>query len=425
MKYSSTKFSLLFVTLALLAVLFMISTIKADDDDFMPDFKPDKNNHIAKFCGRKFKADMEEDGRELVVTSLSNCSGNRRRFDNNKKNDTQKHDNHDDDDEDDHRANILRFVLSADKIPQFAIRALNTQADAKSNFAARLGFDRIAEVVPPTLDANTTFDITANNVVRVVLLDNDDREGTDAWSEISCNNSTSLSDLLETYNVDTPLVCSTSLTLVNMTNPLFRKMTLQAIITPKQLEMTLPNGLSKTKKVITPNSLKLSLSIDGVRYTNSSTRLAIGSFFISKGNGLKKDESDDDSDIVTPETESQHQGVFKIVDATSPLGGGFFSWDKYVSMKTVTGAYASKGLLTSRGVADEEQVDAFESLDTFEDDDYRVFRLWFVPVEQVDNLFWDPSTGAGEVPLTNNAVRSIGQFSAVLFVMLMSVLCLL
>jgi len=418
-----TKIFLAFIVFTLLALSLMSSIVHAHeghDHEIEPDFTVDTDPHIAKYCGRKFKANLSNSGNTLSITSVSKCSSSTPSTGYRKSNSTD-NGSSDNNNKEEERANILRFVLSSDKLPQFAIRALKLESSSASNFAARLGFDRIVEVVPPTVNADGTFDISKDNVVRTLLLNDNIREDVNSWSEITCNNSTSLSDLLGTYNDATPIVCSTSLSL---TTSFVSKVTLQAIVTPKQVEVSLPNVISKARRILTPNTIKLSLSVEGVQYTNNNTRLAIGSFFISKGTGERK-ESEEASQADTPESVSKFQSVFKIDDGNSTIGGGFLSWDKYISVRTASGVYVSKTLTTSKATISLDSLKDFKSLDNFEDDNFKVFRLWFLSEEQVDNLYWDPSAGAQESPVTSSAIRTVGQYSMLLFAIVMSIMYML
>lgn len=113
---------------------------------------------------------MKEDAHTLIVSSLSQCISPSNRVVSG-----------DGEDDNDHRANVLKFILSSDKLPQFAIRALNFESDTKTNFASRIGFDRIVEVEPSKVDATDAFNATSDNVLRT-LLNDDVRQDKVQWT---------------------------------------------------------------------------------------------------------------------------------------------------------------------------------------------------------------------------------------------------
>ncbi|KAL9641531.1 hypothetical protein ABK040_013452 [Willaertia magna] len=171
--------------------------------------------------------------------------------------------------------------------------------------------------------------------------------------------------------------------------------------------------IRNVKQILTPYSMKTEISIEGVKYSKPTTRLAIGSFVIYRGSVSSKKTTTRNilATSERPEDPSNDQKVFNfdsdIIDQALGqvlgLPKPFFSFQTFVASKVSTAI--QKKTLISTDLLDETILNLGDA--TSEISNAKSKRIWFSLAEQIENLNWDPSIGNEGATVTNSASRMI------------------
>lgn len=330
-----------------------------------------------KYCGRKLKVNTSNGGYAMSVESRLNCK------------------------KQDGKAQQLRFDMNSRGLPNFAMRSFMKTSDSVENYMAKFGFDTVLEYEEKNNVAGYQPGVdTVVNSYR--LRDNKIGNNGGEWSKITCDGSE-----------DSGFLCSMSLQTNNVSAPL-DSMTLQVLITPTEVEIQ-RNGTNVTRKILTPNSYKLNVEMDGLRYSSANTRMAIGTFFVYKGSSSKR-SGEDEKEEERPDDSTATQDVLEVTSDASAMG--FFSWDKYVNA-SVAGTYEIKTLHSS-SVANAGNINDVEV-----DKGWTVVRVWFSPDTQVESLEWDPSIGVTEEPLSGETSAASATTLGLMLYIVMAIVLLL
>lgn len=336
-----------------------------------------------KFCARKLTASFSDDDYVYTARSLSLCASDGKIK----------------------RANLLVARLNARNLPHFALTAFTSSANATADFEAIFGFDQIVEYVES--GQTPGFQRSQDEVLREFFLDDVIRNGTSRWEPITCFN----------LGTDMPVVCNTTLVAAN-DRDMIQNITLQATATPVEVQITLPSGVDLVKKYLTPHSLKLTVEVNGIQYTNTSTSIALGTFLIVRGmvNENTNRRNVSSSDVQTPDEATNVQDVLQLQDPISSIGGGFFSWERYVAWHAPNDTIVSKRFINS-GFSVDENMDHFNQSLVLKG--YSLQRIWFTPESQIDNFVWDPSAGVSETTTsTSSSSAFIGKHLSLLILVI-------
>jgi hypothetical protein len=369
------RFTLLIVVL-LIAVAVIVSaekTYKQVVDD--------------KYCKRKLSGSLSNSGRTLKVESKLNCDGSNVVAPEDSISDNKKADGETDSGK---RMAKLNFELSTASIPSFALRAMAKTTDSVAGFMSRFGFDRIVEYVENGTTAG--FQRIEDTVVRTQYLSN--LKVGKTWSSMTCTN-------VDQKDETQPITCSSSLQ-ITTSGALISGMTISATVTPQEVEVENADGITKAKKILTPNSFKLDVTIEGITYSQDNSRIAVGTFILYKGIGQKHDSSNDNKNEERPDDVTANQGVIGVKTDASAAQAGFFSWDKFISVKGTNGTYTSKTLRSSSIESDDNNSDVSKESD---EADASLVRVWFAPDDRVTNLLWDPSLGVTEAESSAASIK--------------------
>jgi hypothetical protein len=352
------------VLVFILAVILVAGTFALK----LPSFQTIENQ---RYCARKLNAFFSDNDFAYTVRSVSVCASE----------DKVK------------RASLLVVQLNSRFMPHFDFAAFTSTTNMTTDFEVKFGFDQIVEYVES--GQTPGFQRSQDKVVREFYLNDVIRNGTSRWQPITCFN----------IGTDMPVVCNTSL-ITNDPDDLIQEMTLQATATPVEVQITLPSGVQLVKQYLTPHSLKLSVEVNGIQYTNNSTSIALGTFLIARGmlNENTNRRNVTSSDTQTPDEATNVQDVLQLQDPLSAIGGGFFSWDRYVAWHAPNDTLVSKRLINA-GFHVETDITNFNQSLIMQG--YSLQRIWFTPENQIDNFVWDPTAGVSETTSSSSNAASI------------------
>jgi len=177
------------------------------------------------------------------------------------------------------------------------------------------------------------------------------------------------------------------------------------------------SAASKPKSVLTPSMLKFDVSLEGVAYTDTNTRLAIGSIMVARSRASEAEQSTSTSTEETPEQATSTQGALVMPDKDNTLG--IFSYKKY----------ATKGKSSTETI---EIVRSFnESVQTGDDSfadggidtggEKSMVSLIFSVMEQSANIYWDPAIGQFDPSSASVPYPSVIVLFSLVFTVLMMI----
>jgi len=189
---------------------------------------------------------------------------------------------------------------------------------------------------------------------------------------------------------------------------MIQKIALQAVISPNEVQIIIRNAISPGKQVLTSTSVKTTVEIEGIQYTNSSALVARGLFVFLIQSGVKTQtnfgKNLTENDFQMHNQATNYQGKLQISESTfGNVSSGFISWDNFVTVQNGA-TFTTESLIVSNATSigsNNSEILVKISFDTY--------NIWFSPQSQVSNFVWDPTAGmsAGSSASTSADTGSI------------------
>ncbi|KAL9655177.1 hypothetical protein ABK040_008952 [Willaertia magna] len=167
------------------------------------------------------------------------------------------------------------------------------------------------------------------------------------------------------------------------------------------------------KQILTPTSMKTEIALEGITYSKTTTRVALGSFVVFRGKSSIKGIKTRNilADVEKPEDASNDQKVVNfdsdIVDQA--LGQLLGLPKQFFSFQTFTNYYNknTNGILRKTLVASDMMDEDIQDIGDAKNDIEKAVakRMWFSVPEQLDNFNWDPTVGSEDTTTTSSASR--------------------
>jgi hypothetical protein len=304
--------------------------------------------------------------------------------------------------------NAITFAISGNPLPYFACNVIQASISSASDFTIMFGFDKIVEYMES--GATPGYQSGEDTLVNQFGLNVPASIGTTTsqWTAVQCTQANSTS----------PIICNTAL-ITNNSSAMIQQINLQAVITTNELQINIPNMPSPVKQVLIPTAVKVSVEIDGIKYTNSSTVIAVGTFVSVINTGVKTQinvgKNLTSNDFQMPNEATNYQGVLQISDSSLASASGFFSWDNFITVQNGT-TVTTQNLIVSNATIDSDNPE----INSLAKVGYSMYKIWFSPQTQVSNLVWDPTAGVSAgtstpTASTHTSSATMINFSMVVF----------
>jgi len=198
-------------------------------------------------------------------------------------------------------------------------------------------------------------------------------------------------------------------------NKIFEKITFAITVTSEEV-VAGTNFNGKKKTIISPNTMKLDITLEKLSYNSTNSRIAIGSVLVTRSTVAKRTNSETVSDEgVRPDEPSDDQEVLSISDENS---SGTFSFKRFITNGKASNATArALSLSSSKVVASGDG--EFEGGSVNIGSKKTITQLWFSIEGQSSTAFWDPALGQSETaesPSSSSTLFSSKSITVVLSV---------
>jgi hypothetical protein len=264
----------------------------------------------------------------------------------------------------------IRSPLTSNTIPTFIIRGfessnIESETDINSVLFAKLGFTKVIEYNETN---NKTGFQQDDNVIEEVDLRK--LKFTSISKTLQQKNNTNIYYLQYQAN----------------SNKLFNTIKFGVTISTDEVYAKY-NPIGKTKTIISPNSMKLDILINGIKYNNSDTNIAIASLIVTRQNIIRRDNSTKLYEE-RPDESSNDQDVLEINDNNSK---GALSFKNYVSNNISTTAKINNITLSSSILLSDSYDNIFDGGASTIGNNKVITQLYFSVAGQEKIIFWDPS----------------------------------